>query len=433
MIIMNGGIIAVIVICSVIVAALLVVIIGYAVLYFKDPNKNRPETIDNPTGFVKAVGTNLYDGDGRLIVLKGVNLGNWFVQEGWMGLSSVTGFETGEYTQQRGMDAMVVNPLVTPEQAVELDKMYMDNFIREEDFANIAQIGMNCVRLPFTYRNIADMEANTSDESFHYLDWALDMCEKYHLYAIVDLHGAYGSQNMDHHSGDDSQFNLYGNDKNEELTIKLWKAIAERYKDRKIVAAYDLLNEPRKAKYKFGGKITFDFYDKLYKAVREVETNHVIMMECFTFPFHGARLKHYNWENVCLEYHIYNYTPLTQKQCVGFYNATHNFMGFHTPVYIGEFTVFGKEEKWEETFKAMEKYGWSYTSWTYKCNQRLYIDKNPTWNWGLYVEDVEPVNLYTGTYDEIAEMSTKTVLTENAKRTVALDAYEHHFGTKAKL
>ncbi|MCD8293716.1 MAG: cellulase family glycosylhydrolase [Clostridia bacterium] len=281
---MGAGIIAVIVICSVIVAALLVVIIGYAALYFNNCNKVRPETIDNPTGFVKAYGNNLYDGDGRILVLKGVNLGNWFVQEGWMRLSSVEGFETGEYTQQRGIDAMAVNHNVTSEQAEELDKIYMDNFIRETDFANIKALGMNCVRLPFTYRNIADMEANTTEESFHYLDWALDMCEKFGLFAIVDLHGAYGSQNMDHHSGDDIQFNLYCNDHNEELTIKLWKTIAARYKDRKCVAAYDLLNEPRKAKHKFGGKVTFDFYDGLYKAVREVDTSHMIMMECFTFP-----------------------------------------------------------------------------------------------------------------------------------------------------
>ncbi len=430
---MSAGIIAVIVICSVIVALVLALVITYAALYFNNCNKVRPETIDNPTGFVKAYGTNLYDGDGKILVLKGVNLGNWFVQEGWMGLSSVEGFQTGEYTQQRGIDAMVVNPNVTPEQAYELDKVYMDNFITEKDFANIKALGMNCVRLPFTYRNIADMEANTSDESFHYLDWALDMCERYGIYAIVDLHGAYGSQNMDHHSGDDTQFNLYGNDKNEKLTIKLWKTIAARYKDRKCVAAYDLLNEPRKAKYKFGGKITFDFYDVLYKAVREVEDNHMIMMECFTFPIHGARLKHYSWENICLEYHVYNYTPLTQKQCVGFYNACHNFMGFCVPVYIGEFTVFGKEKKWEETFKAMEHYGWSYTAWTYKCNEALYIDQHPSWNWGLYVENMQPVNLYTATYDEILEMYTTGVLTENTKRTVALDAYEHHLGSRAEI
>ncbi|MBQ7371423.1 MAG: hypothetical protein IJW67_06010 [Blautia sp.] len=34
-------------------------------------------------------GTNIYDGNGDLLQLKGVNLGNWFVWEFWMGFSSV--------------------------------------------------------------------------------------------------------------------------------------------------------------------------------------------------------------------------------------------------------------------------------------------------------------------------------------------------------
>ncbi len=425
---MNAGIIAVIVICSVIVAVLLVAVIWYAVLCSINPNKDRPETIDSPTGYVQAAGTNLYDGDGKIMTLNGVNLGDWFVQENWMALSSVGDFETGSYTQQRGLDAMHANPNLTDEQTAKLQDIYMDNFITESDFETIAGLGLNMVRIPFTYRNIADNEANTSDYSFRYLDWAVQMCEKHGLYAILDLHGAYGSQNMDQHSGDDSQFNLYGNGENEAKTVKLWQAIAERYKDNKTVAAYDLLNEPRRAAHKYGGKVNFDFYDVLYQAVREIDDHHLIMIECFSFPVNGARLSHYDWTNICMEYHIYNHTIFSEKMVCDFYKALHNFMGYNTPVYIGEFDVFTTDEEWEVALDYFDNLGWSWSSWTYKANRFMYKTRKDNYNrWGIYELDMEPVDLYTATYDEIAAVYS-SVGTANAEQTGIYDIYRNHFG-----
>ncbi len=84
-------------------------------------------------------------------------------------------------------------------------------------------------------------------------------------------------------------------------TCELWAQIAEHYKDSRTVAAYDLLNEPRRAAGKFGGKINFDFYDRLYQTVRAVDENHLILIECFSFPVNGARLGSYSWENICIE------------------------------------------------------------------------------------------------------------------------------------
>ncbi len=61
------------------------------------------------------------------------------------------------------------------------------------------------------------------------------------------MHGAFGSQNGKDHSGDTSNpdvGNFFGNEENITKTIKLWEAIAKRYKDNAWVAGYDLLNEP---------------------------------------------------------------------------------------------------------------------------------------------------------------------------------------------
>lgn len=248
-------------------------LIAFIYLSVKDPNPDRPEKIEHPTGFVQAVGTNIYDGDGDILTLQGVNLGNWFVQECYMSVVDVGDFDTGVYTTKRGEEAMRANPDLTEEQIQELYQLYMDTYITEEDFVEIASVGLNTVRINFTYMNLTTDGEALREDAFRYLDFALEMCEKYDLYAVLDLHGAIGSQNRDSHSGDDSQFGLFDNEENRRRTVELWKAIAERYKDRKVIAGYDLLNEPRRAAGKYGGKVTTDFYDELYQAVREVHTS----------------------------------------------------------------------------------------------------------------------------------------------------------------
>ena len=376
------------------------------VLCLKDPNPSRPETISDPTGFVKAEGTNIYDGDGNLLLLKGVNLGNWFQPEHYMNIANVEGFETGVFTQQRAMDAMEANPLLTDEQIAELYDIYMTAYMSEADFANIADLGLNCVRIPFSYRNLTDEDGNLKEDAFKYLDRAIDMCEQYGLYAILDLHGAYGSQNQDFHSGDDTQLALYTSDENRAKTIALWQTLAERYKDRSSVAGYDLLNECRREYNKYGGKVNTDFYDELYQAIREIDPNHMLFIGYFTFPIHGVSPSHYGWENVCVEYHIYNNVPVSQKTCLMFYKMLHNLNCGGYPVFIGEFNAWSEESDWQDTYDYFENLGWSYASWAYKCNSWSYTYgaySGIHGNWGIIEFCREPVNLYTAGFEEIKE------------------------------
>lgn len=398
-----------------------------------NPNPHRPAHIEGANGFVQARGTNLYDGAGDLLQLKGVNLGNWFIQEPWMSLASVGSFETGVYTQRRGRAAMRQNPNLTEAQAEELEQLYLHSYIRESDFQTISALGMNVVRIPFSYMNL-EKDGALRQDAFDRLDWAVSMCEKYGLYAILDLHGGHGSQNMDHHSGDDAHFDLYGNAENEARTEALWRAIAEHYRGNRTVAGYDLLNEPRRRPHRYGGRVNFDYYDRLYRAVRKVDSDHLIFIECFSFPVNGARIGRYGWKNICIEYHIYNLTPFSQKTCLRFYKALHNWMGYRTPVYIGEWNAYGRKKDWQTYFAYFDAMGWSFTSWTYKTNSYFYLrdrqyinfyvythNENRKLNWGLFELDLPTVDLSSATYEEIAATYRASV-TENTART---DAYQY--------
>lgn len=410
--------------CGLLLLLLLLFAAGVFALCALTPSRKSPIRIDDPTGYVQAAGASLYDGNGDILQFRGVNLGNWFIQEFWEGVSSVGTFDTGLYTQVRGDAAMQANPNLTDEQMEVLKDLYIDNYIKEEDFALIAGLGMNTVRIPFTCYNITNDGHTLREDAFDKLDWAVEMCEKYGLYAVIDLHGAPGSQNQDIHSGDDSQFALYSSEENMNYTCELWKAIAAHFADNKTVAAYDLLNEPRSAPGKYGGKINFEFYDRLYQAVRTVDENHMILMECFTFPVHGDRSAKYEWDNFCLEYHIYNLTPFSQKTCLLFYKAMHNIMNYGVPVYVGEWNAFEDEKDWEVSFDFFDENGWSYTSWNYKANAVAYRDIYDNYcNWGLVDLHIQPVDLSTAEFDEIYR-AYESVQTEYAEKTEVYDIWE---------
>ena len=86
------------IIAGCIAGALVLTAAACIALLCRDPNPHRPAQIGGANGFVQASGTNLYDGEGNLLQLRGVNLGNWFIQEPWMSFASVGSFETGQYT-----------------------------------------------------------------------------------------------------------------------------------------------------------------------------------------------------------------------------------------------------------------------------------------------------------------------------------------------
>ena len=89
-------------------------------------------------------------------------------------------------------------------------------------------------------------------------------------------------------------------------TVFLWEKIAERYKDQKWLAGYDLLNEPGGA---FGIE-QFDFYDRLYQAVRDKDKNHIIYIEAIWEPYHLPSPDLYGWENVVYSYHFYGWDDI---------------------------------------------------------------------------------------------------------------------------
>ena len=378
-------------------AVLITAFIGFAACNDKPSDTALP--------MLSAEGEDIVDADGNAVALRGTNFGGWLVQEGWMCPTKQTDTLSTD---------MTLYSRFGKEKAEALIAAYQESWITEEDFKTVKELGLNVVRVPFTYMNVyhhlSDKgellhpdEFTLREDPFERLDFALEMCKKYGLYLILDMHGAVGSQNGSDHSGDTSRTNLYaGTELGEayrEKTAELWALVAEHFAGESNVAGYDLLNEPTRA----SGATQWDYYDVLYKAVREADPDHMIFIEATWEPNNLPSPEDYGWENVVYEYHHYNWDYNNQSN-KSFYTFKKLLGNTHkVPSLIGEFNAWGDSRRstgkrdqtdLEANAGVLEFYngeGWHWTTWTYKVvvNSLFGIKYS---NWGLY-------NCYIGRTD----------------------------------
>src|SRR3977135_401051 len=94
--------------------------------------------------FVTTGGKDLVATDGKPLLLKGINLGNWLLPEGYM-----FKFKTANSPR---LIQTVINELVGEDEGRRFWKTYHQNYITQEDIRFIKQSGFNSVRVPFSYR-----------------------------------------------------------------------------------------------------------------------------------------------------------------------------------------------------------------------------------------------------------------------------------------
>ena len=403
-----------------------VLAINHAVYKVDEPNA----TIENNTGLVQASGRSLYDASGNRLKLVGINAGQILLQEGWMGLFSLEPLKNAdgsyvkdadgniqypEFSEDQFRAGLKSNPNLASYDINDLMKYYWEQFFIEEDFRIIKEeLGLNTIRLPFYYLNILndDLSLKSKEEAFSYFDWFLTMCKNYNLYCVLDLHGAPGSQNGYEHSGTENRkANLWDNSLYVDATIRLWDYISDYYTNDKpelgkVIATYDLLNEPTVEYKKTTTKKCWDVMDKIYDAIRENGDKHVITMEgCWSYAALPNPLD-YGWENVQYEYHWYNwFTSFVTYDMFFIYQDMNNIgRDYDVPVLIGEFTCFEDREAWDKVLNLFDERYYSWTVWNYKtCVTGWW-----TSSWGAYTVQMKALteldqtkcNVLTCTYDE---------------------------------
>jgi endoglucanase len=330
------------------------------------------------TRFVGTRGKELISPNGKPLLLKGINLGNWLLPEGYM-----FKFKTANSPR---LIQTVISELVGEDEARRFWKTYRDNYITQEDIKFIKQSGFNSVRVPFNYRLFVSdtMTPGLQGPGYELLDRVVDWCRKENLYVILDMHAAPGGQTGDNIDDSWGYPFLFESSESQDLTVNLWRNIAARYRDQPIVIGYDLLNEPI-APYSDIASLNprlEPLYRRITSAIREVDRNHIIFLggaqwdgnfQVFGPPFD---------RKLVYTFHKY-WVPVNQdaiQQYVAFRDK------YNVPVWLGESGE--NTDEWIDAFrKLLEAHNIGWCFWPYKKLDATsgIVSINPPADWAAIV------------------------------------------------
>ncbi len=316
----------------------------------------------NGQGFLKAKGKEIVNGKGENVLLRGIGLGGWMLQEPYMlQLSKVAGTQTEIRSK--------ITELVGKENCDVFYNNYLNNMITERDIDSLKAWGFNSIRLPMHY-NLFTLPVDKEplagqntwlQKGFDLTDKLLSWCKKNKIYLILDLHAAPGGQGDDRPIADVDTLkpNLWQSEANRQKTIALWKKLAERYSNEEWIGGYDLINETN---YKMDGNEPLKkLFMSITSEVRKVDRNHIIFIEGNQFANDYTGLTPPWDDNMAYSFHKY-WNPTTLETIQKYIDLRNKF---NVPIWMGE-----SGENTNEWFKAAVKLfesnniGWSW--WTIK-------------------------------------------------------------------
>ena len=249
--------------------------------------------------------------------IRGTNFGNWLVLEKWMKPDLFAGSEAEDET-------WLARKLPHDEFAALL-KQHRDTYITEDDFAYVASLGLNCVRLPVPYFVFGDRPPFIG--CVEYVDQAMDWAEKHDVKILLDLHTVPHSQNGYDNGGITGVCKWCRYPDEVEFTLAVLERLAERYGKREGLYGIEVLNEPiswivyitapstgkaeDKEEAKGSGYVPLPFlkafYRKAYKRIRKyLPTDKIIVFhDGFRFTSWNRFFREAKFENVALDTHIY--------------------------------------------------------------------------------------------------------------------------------
>ncbi|QEH42725.1 cellulase family glycosylhydrolase [Chitinophaga sp. XS-30] len=295
-------------------------------------------------GFLKTSGEKIVNEKGENVLLRGIGLGGWMLQEGYM---LRVNREGQQHKIRQRMEA-----LVGEEKTEAFYDAWLANHTTKADIDAMKAWGFNSVRLPMhfnLYTLPVDKEPVAGkhtwlETGFAMTDSLLAWCRANEMYLILDLHAAPGGQGNDLNISDrdGSKPSLWENEAHQQKTVALWRKIAERYGDESWIGGYDIINEPN-----FGfedpendknglkeqkNEPLKELMMEITKAIREVDNNHIIIIEGNGW---GNNYKGIlpPWDgNMVLSFHKYwNFNTVASIQHILDYRNQYNI-----PVWLGE-------------------------------------------------------------------------------------------------
>lgn len=319
------------------------------------------------SGFLSVKKQTIVDDSGKEFLLRGMGLGGWMLQEGYMLRMPGGG-------SQQQIKAKITD-LIGAELCGKFYEKWLSNHVTKTDIDSLAKWGFNSVRLPMHYNLFTlpiELEPHPNENTwlskgFELTDSLVSWCKANNMYVILDLHAAPGGQGKDVNISDydPTKPSLWESNLNKKKTIALWARIAEHYKDEPNIGGYDLLNEPNwtfenkdvHGREDLLNKDIWELYIEISKAIRKVDKKHILFIEGNGWGnnFNGLPGK---WDdNMVLSFHKY-WNPNTQQSIKPFIQLRKKY---DIPLWLGESGE--NSNKWfTDCIRLVEKnhIGWSW-------------------------------------------------------------------------
>jgi endoglucanase len=308
--------------------------------------------------FIYTEGKNLMLPGGKAFIMRGTNLGNWLVPEGYM-------FKLKDVNSPR-MINQAFSELIGPSALDSFWKTYLNNYIAASDIRYMKSIGMNSIRVPFNYRLFTSekyMGETNPNHGFELLDKLISWCKKEQLYILLDMHCAPGGQTGDNIDDGEGYPFLFESEKDQQLTADIWKRVAARYKNESIIIGYDLLNEPIATYFNadhFNPKLE-GLYKRITAAIRQVDKNHLIFLGGAQWDSNFAPFGQPFDNKLVYTFHKYWTSPKQEviQPYIDFSNK------YNVPIYCGE--TGENTNQWIDSFRVtLESAGIGWHYWPYK-------------------------------------------------------------------
>lgn len=309
------------------------------------PNAQKPSAkaaVAN-AGFLRAKGKVIVDGTGKTLILRGMGLGGWMLQESYM-------FRLNGVGQQYKIKQKIAD-LIGDEKTTQFYNAWLKNHTTKADIDSMAAWGFNSIRLPMHYRlytiPVEEEPIPGHDtwlsKGFEMTDSLLAWCKANNMYLILDLHAAPGGQGNDLNISDrdPSKPSLWESEANQQKTIALWRKLAQRYAGETSIGGYDIINEPNwgfddpkdiRGTREKTNKPLRTLMMQITSAIRQVDPTHIIIIEGNGFG------NNYNgifplWDNnMVLSFHKYgNFNTQGSIQNFLDWQANNN-----VPLWLGE-------------------------------------------------------------------------------------------------
>ena len=278
-------------------------------------------------------GASIVNEAGEPVLLRGMGLGGWMLQEGYM--LQTAGFANAQYEIRNKIEQLIGEEATDAFYAA-----WLQNHVTKADIDAMKSWGFNSVRLPMHY-NLFTLPIeeepvqgqNTWLElGFQLTDSLVSWCAQNEMYVILDLHGAPGGQGYDAAISDydPSKPSLWESLDNRNKMAALWKRLAEHYVDEDWIAGYDLLNEPNWDLP--GGVALRNLYVQCTDSIRSVDPDHIIFIEgnWWANDFTGLTPP---WDDQ-LVYSPHKYWSYNDVGSMNFVTSLRN--AYNVPLYLGE-------------------------------------------------------------------------------------------------